>query len=91
LGRLFGCFEHLFDADNDGCHVAVRGDEQGPEVLVPAVDKQDNKQCCDVGARERDEDIPEEPQRACAVDTCAFKHFIGDGEKDLTKHEGCGG
>ena len=43
LWRLFRCLKHLFDAHHDCCHVGIRGDQQRPKVLVPAIDKEDNK------------------------------------------------
>jgi hypothetical protein len=35
--------QHLLDAHDDGVHL-VRGDQQRPEILVPAVDEEDDEE-----------------------------------------------
>jgi hypothetical protein len=49
FGQRVGCDDHLLDADDDGLHVVARGDQQRPQILVPAVDEEDDEQRGDVG------------------------------------------
>ena len=78
LGRLFGGFQHLFDAHHNGEHLLVGGYQQGPQVLVPTVDEQNHEQRGNVGARQGDQNIPEEPHGACTVDCGSLDQGFGD-------------
>ena len=60
--------EHLLDAHDDGVHRRVRGDQKRPEILVPAIDEEDDEERGDVRAAHRQQDIDEEAHRAGAVD-----------------------
>ncbi len=69
----------------------VGGDQQRPEVLVPAVDEQDHEQRRDIRAAHRQQDVPEEPHRPCAVDARGFGQFVRHGHEELAEQEGRGG
>ena len=68
FGLRVAVADHLSDADDDRRHRRRVGDEQRPEILVPAIDEQDDEQRRDVGARQRHHRVPEEAQRPGAVD-----------------------
>jgi hypothetical protein len=48
--------------------VGVSGDQQWPEILVPAVDEEDDEKRSDVGARHRQQDVDEEADRTGAIE-----------------------
>ena len=51
------CTATIFDADDDRLHVVARGDEQRPEILVPAVDEENDEERREIGARQRQQHV----------------------------------
>ena len=76
--------DHLADANDDRRHRRVIGDQQRPEILVPAIDEQDHEQCGNVGSRQRDGHVDQETPGAGAVDPGRLDYFIRDRQKELT-------
>jgi hypothetical protein len=91
VGLVVAGGDHPLDAHDDGVHRRIGGDEQRPEVLVPAVDEQDDEERRDVGARQRQQDVLEEAQRAGPVHPRRLRQFVGDGQEELAEQEGGGG
>ncbi|MEY9730690.1 hypothetical protein ABIA07_006591 [Bradyrhizobium yuanmingense] len=82
--------DHLADADLDGLHVVARGDQERPEILIPAEDEQDHEQRRHVGARQRQERIPEEAEGAGAVDARGFQKLVRHRHEELAEQQRCG-
>ena len=79
--------DHLADADDDRRHRRGIGDEQRPEVLVPAIDEQDHEQCGNVCPRQRDDHVDQETPGAGAVDLGCLDEFVGDRQKELAEQQ----
>jgi hypothetical protein len=83
--------EHLLDAGDDRLHGILRGDQQRPQILIPAIDELDHEQGRDRRDRQRQQCIPEKPERSGAVDARGFQQFIGHGHEELAEQQGAGG
>ena len=67
---------------------SVAGDEERPEVLVPAEDEEDHEERRHVGLGKRQHHVPEEAHRPRAVDARRLGELVGDGEEELAEEEG---
>ena len=83
--------DHLDDANHDRIESRIGGDQQRPQVLVPAIDEQDDEQRRDVGGRHRDQDVAQETQRAGAVHAGGLHQFVGDRHEHLAEQQRRGG
>ncbi|KAG1648357.1 hypothetical protein GQR58_029893 [Nymphon striatum] len=80
--------EHLFDAHDNRIHLWIGGDQQRPEVLVPAINEQNHKKRRDIRAAHRDHNIPEEPHGPRAINTSGLGQFIRNCQEKLAKQKG---
>ncbi len=65
----------------------MRREQQGPEILVPAIDKEDDGQRGDVGERKRQQDIAQEFHGRGAVELGGLAQIFGHGHEKLPEQE----
>ena len=78
---------HALDAHDDRVVALVGGDDQRPEILVPAVDEEDHEERRHVGPAERDQDVAEELHRPGAVDPRRLDQLVRHGQEELAEQE----
>src|ERR1700730_8422535 len=81
----------LPETDHDGPHRFGIGDQDRPEVLVPAEDEEDHEERGDIRPRQWQQELEEEANGAGAVELGRFGKLIGNGHVELTEQEGRGG
>src|SRR5690606_7263750 len=80
--------DHALDADDHGVHVFFGGDDERPQVLVPAIDELDDEQGGDAGARQREQHIFEEAHGTGAVDARGLHELVGHRHEELAEQKG---
>ena len=83
--------DHLGDADDDGLHAAAGRDQERPQVLVPAIEEEDDEEGGHVGPGERQQDVAKEAQGTGPIDLGRLDQLGGDGQEELPEQEGRGG
>ena len=82
---IVGRRHQALDGDEHGREARVRRHQQRPEVLIPAVDEEDHEQCGNIGARHRQQHVPEEIHGTGAVDEGCFRQFLGHRQEELAE------
>ncbi|KFE34238.1 phenol hydroxylase [Thioclava atlantica] len=88
VGDVVPAGEHLLEAHDDGVHLGFGGDQERPEILVPAIDEEDHEERGDIGPAHREKDVDEEAHRARAIDARGLGQLVGNGEEELPEQEG---
>ena len=85
--RSYYAGEHPVNADQDGVILLFRGDQQRPQVLVPAVDELDDEHRGDRRPGHRQQDAPEELHRRGPVYLGGLGYLARDLHEELPEQE----
>src|SRR6266850_4236351 len=81
----------LLEADDHRPHRLGVGDEERPQVLVPAEDEEHHEERGDVRPRQGQEELEEEADGPGAVELRGLGQLVGNGHVELTEEERGGG
>jgi hypothetical protein len=86
--QVIGRWYQVLKTDNRGQHFGIGGDEQWPQILVPAIDKLYYNQGGNIGFGKGQQYFPEKNHGRGPVHFGRFTKFFRDSQKKLTKKKG---
>src|SRR6185437_11994210 len=80
-----GIREQAVETNGDGKHRGVLENQQGPEEILPLIDKGEDTKRRECRSYQRENDAPVNPQLARAVYAGGVDQLVGDGQDELTQ------